>query len=208
MDNGEAAERARQPEDLDRLFLERANAGDVEGVEDLYEPDEVRAGRGPRLSARPAGRRPAGDPGGVRGPADRPAAVDRRDPPGDPQRRHRYHLHRPRGQRHGGSRPPPARRHLAVADRPAEPPGVTARERGAGSGDGRIAAWTAGWGGIPSTTCSPMSSPSTPSTASTTPTTTARRAWPCSATWPASGSSTRRAAPACTPPNSSAVVPG
>jgi len=43
MDNGEAAERARQPEDLDRLFLERANAGDVDGVVDLYEPDAVLA---------------------------------------------------------------------------------------------------------------------------------------------------------------------
>ena len=43
MDNGEAAERARQPEDLDRLFLERANAGDVEGVVNLYEPGAVLA---------------------------------------------------------------------------------------------------------------------------------------------------------------------
>ena len=30
MDGGEATERALQPEDLDRLFLERANAGDVD----------------------------------------------------------------------------------------------------------------------------------------------------------------------------------
>jgi ketosteroid isomerase-like protein len=33
--------RAREPEDLDRLFLERAQAGDVEGVVALYEPDAV-----------------------------------------------------------------------------------------------------------------------------------------------------------------------
>jgi len=43
MDGGEATERALQPEDLDRLFLERANAGDVDGVVDLYEPDAVLA---------------------------------------------------------------------------------------------------------------------------------------------------------------------
>lgn len=36
-------ERAWQPEDLDRLFLERANAGDVDGVVALYEPDAVLA---------------------------------------------------------------------------------------------------------------------------------------------------------------------
>lgn len=35
------AERAQRPEDLDRLFLERANAGDVDGVVDLYEPQAV-----------------------------------------------------------------------------------------------------------------------------------------------------------------------
>ena len=43
MDGGEAAECALQPEDLDRLFLERANAGDVDGVVDLYEPGAVLA---------------------------------------------------------------------------------------------------------------------------------------------------------------------
>ena len=43
MDGVEAAERALQPEDLDRLFLERANAGDVDGVVDLYEPGAVLA---------------------------------------------------------------------------------------------------------------------------------------------------------------------
>jgi len=31
-------ERATEPEDLGRLFLERANAGDVDGVTALYEP--------------------------------------------------------------------------------------------------------------------------------------------------------------------------
>jgi ketosteroid isomerase-like protein len=43
MDNGEAVERPLQPEDLDRLFLERANAGDIDGVVDLYEADAVLA---------------------------------------------------------------------------------------------------------------------------------------------------------------------
>lgn len=36
-------EPAREPEDLDRLFLERAIAGDVEGVIELYEADAVLA---------------------------------------------------------------------------------------------------------------------------------------------------------------------
>jgi len=39
----DAAERAWTPEDLDRLFLERANAGDVDGVVALYEPTAVLA---------------------------------------------------------------------------------------------------------------------------------------------------------------------
>jgi ketosteroid isomerase-like protein len=34
---------AREPEDLARLFVERANAGDVEGLVALYEPDAVLA---------------------------------------------------------------------------------------------------------------------------------------------------------------------
>ncbi|GII89219.1 hypothetical protein Ssi03_72090 [Sphaerisporangium siamense] len=36
-------ERAREPEDLTRLFVERANAGDAEGVAALYEEDAVMA---------------------------------------------------------------------------------------------------------------------------------------------------------------------
>ncbi|GII65543.1 hypothetical protein Skr01_56280 [Sphaerisporangium krabiense] len=36
-------ERARRPEDLTRLFVERANAGDAEGVAALYEEDAVMA---------------------------------------------------------------------------------------------------------------------------------------------------------------------
>jgi hypothetical protein len=32
---------AVEPEDLDRMFLERANAGDVDGVVALYEPNAV-----------------------------------------------------------------------------------------------------------------------------------------------------------------------
>jgi uncharacterized protein (TIGR02246 family) len=37
-------ERPRAPGDLGRLFLERANAGDVDGVVALYEPDAVLVG--------------------------------------------------------------------------------------------------------------------------------------------------------------------
>jgi ketosteroid isomerase-like protein len=36
-------ERAGQPDDLGRLFIERANAGDVEGLAALYEPGAVLA---------------------------------------------------------------------------------------------------------------------------------------------------------------------
>ncbi|MGO9204632.1 MAG: YybH family protein, partial [Candidatus Limnocylindrales bacterium] len=34
-------ERATTPEELTRLFVERANAGDAEGLAALYEPDAV-----------------------------------------------------------------------------------------------------------------------------------------------------------------------
>jgi len=34
-------EQAMQPEDLTRLFVERANAGDAEGLAELYEPTAV-----------------------------------------------------------------------------------------------------------------------------------------------------------------------
>jgi hypothetical protein len=34
-------QRAAKPEDLTRLFVEFANAGDVEGLAGLYEPDAV-----------------------------------------------------------------------------------------------------------------------------------------------------------------------
>ena len=36
-------QQARDPEDLDRLFLARAQRGDVEGIVALYEPDAVLA---------------------------------------------------------------------------------------------------------------------------------------------------------------------
>ncbi len=39
----ENRERAKEPEDLSRFFLERANAGDVEGVVALYETHAVLA---------------------------------------------------------------------------------------------------------------------------------------------------------------------
>lgn len=36
-------ERAMSPEDITRLFVERANAGDIDGLVALYEPDAVMA---------------------------------------------------------------------------------------------------------------------------------------------------------------------
>ncbi|MER5180322.1 nuclear transport factor 2 family protein [Streptomyces sp. NPDC002896] len=36
-------EKAQQPEDLARLFVELGNAGDAEGIAELYEPDAVLA---------------------------------------------------------------------------------------------------------------------------------------------------------------------
>jgi len=44
-------EPAAQPEDLGRYFLERANAGDVEGLVALYEPEAVLAFPAGRLTA-------------------------------------------------------------------------------------------------------------------------------------------------------------
>ena len=43
MDVMTSRETATQPEDLTRLFVERANAGDGAGVADLYEPEAVMA---------------------------------------------------------------------------------------------------------------------------------------------------------------------
>jgi ketosteroid isomerase-like protein len=37
-------EAAQEPEDLARLFVARANAGDIEGLVALYEPDAILAG--------------------------------------------------------------------------------------------------------------------------------------------------------------------
>jgi len=48
-------ERAREPEDLGRLFLDRARAGDAEGLVALYEPDAVMAGPGGELVRGSAG---------------------------------------------------------------------------------------------------------------------------------------------------------
>jgi uncharacterized protein (TIGR02246 family) len=36
-------EKAQTPEDITRLFVDRANAGDAEGLAELYEPDAVMA---------------------------------------------------------------------------------------------------------------------------------------------------------------------
>ena len=64
MDGGiamsDATERAASPEDLTRLFVDRANAGDADGLADLYEPDAV--------MAYPPGRETVGPGGHPRGP--------------------------------------------------------------------------------------------------------------------------------------------
>jgi uncharacterized protein (TIGR02246 family) len=39
--SNERREGATEPEDITRLFVERANAGDAEGLAELYEPDAV-----------------------------------------------------------------------------------------------------------------------------------------------------------------------
>jgi ketosteroid isomerase-like protein len=43
MGTGREREPARQPEDLSRLIVERLNAGDIDGLVALYEPDAVLA---------------------------------------------------------------------------------------------------------------------------------------------------------------------
>jgi ketosteroid isomerase-like protein len=43
MDRESERERATQPEDLSRLIVDRLNAGDVDGLVALYEPDAVLA---------------------------------------------------------------------------------------------------------------------------------------------------------------------
>jgi ketosteroid isomerase-like protein len=50
MDVDEERQRAVEPEDLSRFFVERANAGDVEGLVALYEPGAVLAFPPGRLS--------------------------------------------------------------------------------------------------------------------------------------------------------------
>ncbi|MGH7720127.1 MAG: YybH family protein [Gemmatimonadaceae bacterium] len=45
-----ARDRAAQPEDLGRFFVERANAGDVEGLVALYEPGAVLALRSGQMA--------------------------------------------------------------------------------------------------------------------------------------------------------------
>ena len=56
----DTTERAASPEDLTRLFVDRANAGDADGLADLYEPDAV--------MAYPPGPRDRGPDGHPRGP--------------------------------------------------------------------------------------------------------------------------------------------
>jgi hypothetical protein len=68
MSGNDERDQAAQPNDLGRLFLEWANAGDVDGLVALYEPD---AG----LPARPSHHRQPGDPSGVPATACRQAHV-------------------------------------------------------------------------------------------------------------------------------------
>ncbi len=46
MDSHTTREPARDPEDLARFFIQRANAGDADGLAALYEPDALLAGPG------------------------------------------------------------------------------------------------------------------------------------------------------------------
>jgi ketosteroid isomerase-like protein len=115
-----AHEPARRPEDLGRFFIERGNAGDVEGLVALYEPDAV--------LAFPKGRLTTGSDA-IRAVyqellAGRPtftgtgqAAIVNGDLALTSTRT-------PRG-RHRRDRPPPARRHLALDRRPARRPRLT-----------------------------------------------------------------------------------
>lgn len=67
MGSGEAAQRSLQPEDLGRLFLERANDGDVDGSWSCMKPQAALA-----FPPGPPGHRQASDPGGVRRASGRP----------------------------------------------------------------------------------------------------------------------------------------
>ncbi len=49
MSDGQKWEPARDPEDLARFFIERAKAGDVDGLVALYEPDAVLSGPGGQI---------------------------------------------------------------------------------------------------------------------------------------------------------------
>jgi ketosteroid isomerase-like protein len=51
MSGNKRHERAEQPNDLGRLLVERANAGDVDGLVELYEPDAVLAFPTGRIAA-------------------------------------------------------------------------------------------------------------------------------------------------------------
>jgi hypothetical protein len=106
-----AHEGAAQPEDLSRFFLERANAGDVEGLVALYQPDAVLA-----FPPRADHGGPDRDPGGLSDAPGHPADVHvRRAATRLAQWRSRAHLDLAawrQGDRGGGS--PTARWHLAL----------------------------------------------------------------------------------------------
>lgn len=139
----EERERATRPEDLSRFFMERANAGDVDGLVALYEPAAVLASPPGQLSTglesirRFFERMVAGNPafnGEPQAPRRRPGAHL------DPIRDRRGRSRRPtdRDERHRRGRPSPAGRHLALDHRPAQHPRLARRPTGAGR---RAVAW-------------------------------------------------------------------
>ena len=101
-------ERPAEPEDLGRLFLQRAGAGDVDGVVALYEPGAVLAAPGGALAAGTDAIR------AVYQARCWPAAVQRRGPAGSPPRRPRPDVHPVPGRCDGRDRPAAARWRLAV----------------------------------------------------------------------------------------------
>lgn len=128
--NVNAPELAAEPEDLGRLFLERASAGDVDGVVALYEPEG-----GARIAARKGVDRRRGDQPGVPGAAGRQAAVQRRRSPSAALRRPRADLDSVSGWRHGRDRTTSRRRHMAV-DRRSAAISTVALIRWSGTGRG------------------------------------------------------------------------
>jgi len=105
---------ARDPQDLERLLIDRQHAGDIEGMVVLFEPQAVvDCGEGKFLHGHPEIRRYFTEVVASGRKFARGAAA------GADPRRPRAHLDSPPGRRrHRGSRAPARRRHLAVGHRP------------------------------------------------------------------------------------------